>query len=282
MEVRLAQYSGFCFGVRRAVSIIENALKENKDGLYSIGPLIHNPQEVERLSCKGLKVVNTIPDIDSGVAVIPTHGIDPSLIERMRLKKIRLIDATCPYVLKVQNIAKSLKQEGYSVVIVGDKEHPEIKALVGLAGPEAVVVNNPREIDNLKLKGRIGIISQTTQSKGRFLKSVVKLMKADYSEVKIFNTICDDALKRQQMVFELAKSVELMLILGGRESANTRRLAEVSRKAKAKTHHIETPEEINPRWLKQDTKVGIASGASTPDWIIRQILKKIEEISKKP
>lgn len=278
MEIRVAQYSGFCFGVRRAVSIIENALKENKKDIYSIGPLIHNPQEVKRLSCRGLRVVNTIKDLDSGVAVIPTHGINPSLIERMRLKRIRLIDATCPYVLKVQNIAKSLKKEGYCVVIVGDKEHPEIKALVGLIGPEAVVVNSPREIDNFKLKGRIGVISQTTQSQGRFLKIVVKLMKGDFPEVKIFNTICDDALKRQQMVFELAKSVDLMLILGGRESANTRRLAEVSRKTEAKTHHIETPDELNPRWLKGNVKVGIATGASTPHWIIKEIMKKIEYI----
>lgn len=283
MEIRLARYSGFCFGVRRAVNMIENTLRENERGIYSIGPLIHNPQEVERLSRKGLEVVSSIGDIDSGVAVIPTHGIDSSLIEKMRLKKIKSIDATCPYVLKVQNIARSLKEEGYTVIIVGEKEHPEIKALIGITGPEAVVVNNPSQIDKFKprLKGRIGIISQTTQSKDRFSKIVVKLMKTNYSEIKIFNTICDDALKRQQMVFELAKSVDLMLILGGRESANTRRLVEVSRKTKAKTYLIETPEELNPRWLKgKDTKVGIASGASTPDWIIKNILKRIEYIKE--
>jgi len=279
MQVVLAKYSGFCFGVKRAVDLVEKALKEKKGQIYSIGPFIHNPQMVKKLSLEGLKVVSSLKDIKKGYVVIRSHGVRPSLIKEAKKKKLRLVDVTCPYVVKAQKISESLKDRGYQVIIVGEEKHPEVQALKGFAAERAIVVNSECGVNRLSLdNSKIGVIAQTTQSRNKYLKIVSQLLsKNKFKEIRIFDTICTDTIKRQNSAYELAKSVEIMFVLGGKGSANTKRLAAICRNTGTPTYHIEESKEIKPSWLSNKKRTGIASGASTPDWIIAQAKKKLEK-----
>ncbi len=277
MEVILAKYSGFCFGVKRAVDLVEKALREKRNQIYSIGPFIHNPQVIARLSRQGLKLVRSLKDIKRGCLVIRSHGVHPSLIKEAREKKLGLIDVTCPYVIKAQNISQFLKREGYKVVIVGEEEHPEVQALKGFAEDKALVVNSEDKMPELNLShAKIGVIAQTTQSRNRYLKILSQLLiKNRFREIRIFDTICADTIKRQNSALQLARRVEVMFVLGGRGSANTKRLAEICRNTGTPTYHIEESKEVKSSSYNNKRKIGIASGASTPDWIIDKVKKRL-------
>lgn len=278
MQVIRAKYSGFCFGVKRAVDLVEKALKEERSRIYSIGPFIHNPQVIKKLSQQGLEVVRSIKDIKEGCIVIRSHGVCPSLIKEARKKKIKLVDVTCPYVVKAQNISRSLERQGYQVIIVGEEKHPEVQALKGNAKDKAVVVSSEEDIYELnKNFSKIGIVAQTTQSRNKYLKIVSQLLiKNKFKEIRIFDTICADTIKRQNSALELAGKVKVMFVLGGKISANTKRLVEICRDTGIPTYHIEESKEIKSSWLKNIKRIGIASGASTPDWIVDKVKKKLE------
>jgi (E)-4-hydroxy-3-methyl-but-2-enyl pyrophosphate reductase len=276
MKIRLADKIGFCFGVKSAIEMAEAALK-NKGPICSLGSIIHNSQVVRDLSKRGLKVVKAADDVKVGACVISSHGISPRIAKSIKDRGIKIIDTTCPFVLKAQKIAKLMSGKGYNVIIVGDAGHPEVRALVDFVSKDAFVVKDPAEAKRLELgKTRKYIaISQTTQSTDNFFKVVDMLLAKKPNELKVFNTICRDAEVRQEAARKLARSQEAMLVVGGKNSANTRRLLEVCQNVLANSHLVETEEDLRKRWFKNTCSVGITSGASTPDWIVRRVVKAV-------
>jgi len=276
IKVRLAKKTGFCFGVKRAVEMAEAAL-EAKGPIFSLGSIIHNKQVVKDLAQKGLKVVNSEADVTGGTCIISSHGISPVTAKRIVRRGIKLIDTTCPFVLKAQRIANSLSKEAYNVIIVGDVLHPEVKALVDFVDTKAFIVKDGKSAERLKLdKGsKYIVIAQTTQSKSNFSDAVRAISKKSCAGLKVFNTVCRDAEERQAAALLLARTVDAMFVVGGNNSANTRRLYEVSRRALKRAHLIETEAGIKKSWLKGKASVGITSGASTPEWIVGRVVERI-------
>jgi len=278
VKVRLAKRTGFCFGVKRAVDMAEVALKE-KGPIHSLGSLIHNEQVTRALEAKGLKIAGSVSDIRNGTCVISSHGISPVVAKRISDKGIKIIDTTCPFVLKAQKIAKSMSSSGYDVIIVGDAKHPEIKALVDFVSTKAIVVRDGKETRGLKLdiKAKYIVIAQTTQGRANFTEAVKAISAKGIKGLKVYNTICRDAGERQGAAMRLARTVDAIFVVGGRSSANTRRLYEVSKRRAKQAHLIETEDEIKRSWLKGVSSVGITSGASTPKWVVNKVVKKILE-----
>ena len=281
MSVKLAKKTGFCFGVKRAVKMAEEALSRKRP-IYSLGSIIHNEQVVRGLSKKGLKVIKNINDIKKGVLLISSHGLSPKITSSILKRGIDIIDTTCPFVLKAQRIAKRLSDEGYTVVIVGDARHPEVKALVDFAAKNVFVVKDKAEAGSLKIgrSDKVSIISQTTQSKSNFSDVVKVVAGKDPKELKVFSTICEDAESRQAHSKLLSRQVDLMIVVGGRNSANTKRLLDVCAEHSAPVYLIETEAELDNSWFKPGQAIGITSGASTPDWIVEKVVNKIKKFQK--
>ncbi len=276
MQIIVAKKAGFCFGVKRAIDITFDLAKEAKEGVYTYGPLIHNPQVVEELRQKGIQTVNDLTSSAVKTLIIRTHGVAPEVYTDTKKMGYTVIDATCPFVKKAQNFTKILRDEGYQVLIIGDERHPEVQGLIGFAGDDVIVANDSEHLPRLKKK--VGIIVQTTQSFETFRKIVMQVIEKA-REVKIYNTICDSTIQRVKETRELAIKVNLMIIVGGKNSANTNQLVKLSREVCDKVYHIETAGEIVRSWFAGVRKVGISGGASTPQWIIDDVVKKIREIS---
>jgi len=273
MEILLADKAGFCFGVKRAINTAFEAAAEER--IYCLGPLIHNPQEVERLRRAGVETVDDFSSLKPGdFLVIRSHGVPPEVLVQARDRGLTIIDLTCPFVSKAQRDAEALKQEGYQVVVVGEKKHPEVQSILGYAGDNAVVVEKAEDIESLEFQSRLGIVAQTTQTYGNFSEIVLKLLRLS-KELKIFNTICSSTKERQDAARILAGQVDVMLVVGGRNSANTSRLADLCRQEGKPTYHIEVADEIRHEWLKGATRVGVTAGASTPDWVVEGVIKKL-------
>jgi len=267
MKIKVAKCAGFCFGVKRAINIAENALKEIKseEKIYSFGAIIHNPQVVDELFKKGLQVISGLKEIKLGTIIISSHGAPVEILEEIKKKKIKLIDATCPFVKYAQNIVKGLKKDGYRIIIIGDSAHPEVKALKSIAGKD-------------KLSEKIGVISQTTQNKADYIDEIKKILEEDFSEVKVFNTICNDTSKRQSATRTLLKDCDLMIVIGGKNSANTRRLWQICKESGVDSFHIETELELKGKWFEGKNCVGITSGASTPDSTVKRVVEGIKKL----
>lgn len=283
MSVRLAKKTGFCFGVKRAVGMAEDALARKKRPIYSLGSIIHNDQVVAGLSKKGLKVIKNINDIKKGVLVISSHGLSPKITASIRMRGIDIIDTTCPFVLKAQRIAGASNIKGRIVVIVGDKHHPEVRALVDFAGRKAFVVKNRKQAMTLKLgkADKVSVISQTTQSKKNFIDVVKAIALKKPGTLEVFDTICADAESRQAKASELSRQVGVMIVVGGRKSANTKRLLGIcAENAGGKAHLIETESEIKSGWFSPGSAIGVTSGASTPDWMVEKVVDRISNIQK--
>lgn len=283
LKIKIANNAGFCFGVKRAINLAEKAAdKECK--VYTLGPIIHNPQEVKRLEKKRIKILTDINKIKSGSIILRTHGIPFNLHKKLiKNKDINIIDATCPFVKRAQVIMKQLstdvKSKDKTVIIVGERVHPEVIALMSYSNNDkCVVIENVAEAQNFKFIGDLNIVSQTTQTPGNF-KNIVEVLKKQH-EVKVYNTICKATFDRQKSAEELAKSVDLMIVVGGKNSGNTTRLAQIC-SANTNTYHIETVKSIKKGWFKNIDSVGLTAGASTPNWIIEEIEKKVREISMK-
>ncbi|MBS1242875.1 MAG: hydroxymethylbutenyl pyrophosphate reductase [Nitrospirae bacterium] len=274
MEVILADKAGFCFGVQRAISTAFKAAGEGK--VYCLGPLIHNPQEVSRLRDAGVETVEDFSGLRSGDSlIIRSHGVPPTVLASAREKGLTIIDLTCPFVAKAQQHAQSLSREGYRVVVVGEKKHPEVQSILGYAGENSVVVEQPEDIDQLKLQGRLGVVAQTTQSYGNFSEIVLRLLRLS-NELKVFNTICSSTKERQDATRVLASRVDVMIVVGGRNSANTGRLVSLSREAGKPTYHVEVVDEIRSEWLTGARTVGVTAGASTPGWVIDAVVERLK------
>ena len=279
LKIIKASHTGFCFGVKRAVGTAENFLKKNKKA-YSIGEIIHNPVVVKELSVKGLKVISDIRKAKGSYAVVRSHGISPQIKKRARALSVKLIDATCPFVKRSHAIVTLLKKQGYEIVIIGEKNHPEVKALIEVAGSGSSVVTKIQDLSKLRLRNKkLGVIAQTTLSRDKFFEITDSILQLDCLEYRIFNTICNDVIKRQKEAKELAKKVDAVLVIGGKISANTRHLAQICKHQGVKTHHIETEKELQANWFKKVHSIGVVSGASTPSKIVEDTIKRLKKIS---
>jgi 4-hydroxy-3-methylbut-2-enyl diphosphate reductase len=253
---------------------LEAAKKYPKD-LYTLGPLIHNPQAVKFLEELGVKVKNRIENIPKGTVIFRSHGVSLRDLKKAREKRLHIIDATCPIVKKAQFFAKFLYRHGYTVLIVGDPHHPEVEAIQSDIKDGVEVVEDVKGVQRLGPWEKLGIIAQTTQSFHLF-KEVVTISLEKAKEVRVFNTICHATTIRQQEAVEIAKKVECMIVIGGYNSGNTQRLAAICREIQPYTYTIETFKELNPKWLAGREKIGITAGASTPLWIIEEVEEKIK------
>jgi 4-hydroxy-3-methylbut-2-enyl diphosphate reductase len=275
MEIFLADKAGFCFGVKRAISTAYEAA--GKGHVYCLGPLIHNPQEVERLKKMGVETVTDFTTLKSGDSlIIRSHGVPPRVLNQARDMGLTIIDLTCPFVSKAQRDAEVLQKEGYQVVVVGEKKHPEVQSILGYAGENAVVVETVEDIEELTFQNRLGIVAQTTQSYSNFSEIVLRLLRLS-KELKVFNTICSSTKERQEAARILASRVDVMLVVGGRNSANTTRLASLCRQEGKPTYHIEVADEIRTEWLEGISTVGVTAGASTPDWVVEGVLERLKQ-----
>lgn len=278
MKVILAKQAGFCFGVKRATQLaFEAAGKDQKT--YTLGPIIHSPQVVGKLEALGIRALESLEGLDDGTIIIRSHGVELKEIIEAKQKNLDIVDATCPFVKKAQEHVKSLSEEGYGVVVVGDADHPEVQGIVSYGGEKVFVVATGEDVKKLPKMKKIGVVAQTTQSFEN-LKNVVCECLHRGGEIRVYNTICDATAVRQEEAKELAGQVDCMLVVGGFNSANTRRLLEVCAELQPRTHHIETAAEINPEWFVGVERVGVTAGASTPKWIIDEVMNKIEELNK--
>jgi 4-hydroxy-3-methylbut-2-enyl diphosphate reductase len=279
MEIILAKSAGFCFGVRRATQMAFEAAAQH-DAICSLGPVIHSPQVVKGLAEQGVKVVADVDEIPPGSVIIRSHGVTASEMARVQEKNLTIVDATCPFVKKAQEYATRLSEEGYTVVIVGEVEHPEVQGIVSYAGEAVVhVVADARQAAALPRMNKVGILAQTTQLYEN-LKDIMEVCLTKCQELRVFNTICDATSVRQNEAREIARTVDLMFVIGGHASANTSRLARICRELQPHTWHIETAEEIEPGWFSGVTRVGVTAGASTPRWLIDEVVARIAALGK--
>lgn len=276
MEIILAKELGFCFGVRRAIGLAEEALRLKKL-VASLGPIIHNPLEVSRLETMGLRVIDNINELKDGESIlIRSHGAPFDVIQELKSKGIDIIDATCPLVARAQRMVEFLSSEGYKVIIVGEQGHPEVRGLVSYGKGDTFVVSSLEEVPELS-KEKIGIVGQTTFSLERFKEIVSEIVSRSW-EIRIFNTLCDASRKRQRAVEELVDKADVIIVIGGKNSANTRRLVDIAKSKGSIVYHIESWDEVLPEWFVGKDKIGITAGASTPDWVIDKVLEKIKEL----
>ena len=274
MEIRLAKSYGFCFGVKRAIKIAENS----KDA-STIGPLIHNNEEIKRL--KENFNVDTLENASQadGVkkAIIRTHGITKSDLKTLNNSGTEVIDATCPYVTKPQEICEQMSQEGYDIVIFGDSNHPEVKGVQSYAIHGAKVINCVEDLNNIRLNNKIAIVAQTTRKVEEFLK-IVSYLTINYKEVRVFNTICNATFENQDAAKELSKEADIMVVIGGKNSSNTKQLFSIAKENCEESFLIENEKELEKEWFENKNLCGITAGASTPDWIIEKVIGKISKI----
>ncbi|MBN2373022.1 4-hydroxy-3-methylbut-2-enyl diphosphate reductase [bacterium] len=278
MEIEIASKSGFCFGVQRAVDIAFKLGCKYSKGVYTLGPIIHNPKVVEQLEKASVHMLNDIDNIKSGILIVRSHGLPPNIIDEAKKKGLKVVDATCPFVKKVQTYAISLKEKGYPVLLIGDKNHPEVIAIRGYVNDEIIICESVNDLNKLDIPPKLGVVAQTTQDYEKFKTIVTNLLDC-VRELKVYNTICDSTVVRQQSALKLAKKVDLMFVIGGKNSANTNRLSNICSIVNPKTHLIESSEEIDEKWLDSISKIGITAGASTPKWIIDDVVERLKNIS---
>ncbi len=248
------------------------------DSICSLGPLIHSPQLVEKLEDKGIKVIDNVTKINTETVIIRSHGITLPEEQLLVANQLDVVDATCPFVKKAQQYVEKLGADGYSVVIVGEQEHPEVQGIVSYASGEAWVVADADEARTIPAQRKIGLVAQTTQSFEN-LSEIVAVLLSKSKELRIYNTICDATAVRQDEARTIAGQVELMIVIGGHNSANTTRLASICADIQQKTYHIETADDIEAGWVQDVSSIGITAGASTPEWIIVEVMEKLQDFS---
>lgn len=276
---------GFCFGVRRAVEMMEEAVHE-RGPMVSLGSVVHNPQVVENLRREGLDVIKDVAQAGAAPVAITAHGVGPHVIHQLEEIGVEIVDTTCPIVTRSQQWAKRLTEEGFAVVVFGDPDHKEVRGVLGWATGKLLVVRREEELQPLPadFPSRIGVLSQTTETEQRFSSFVKRLLEMNIdriSELRVINTLCHATTAQQAATMHLAGEVDLMIVVGGRESANTRHLADVSRECGVETYHVETASEIEEAWLPGHEKVGVTAGASTPDFVIDEVVARLEELAGK-
>ena len=280
MQILLADEYGFCFGVERAVEMGEEALSEG-DTVRTLGPLIHNDQEMERLAKHGVATINAPVQIQRGeTAVIRAHGVTPQVEQELRGKASKVVDATCPFVTKVQKLASRAAAQDRHVVVVGNPDHPEMIGVKGYAPEHAFVIRDASEVADLPMLKNPLVVSQTTIKLKSFLDAAEAVRAKAEGETQVVNTICSATRDRQDAARALAGEVDAFYIIGGRHSSNSRKLLAVCQEQCPKSFLIETPDEINAADLRGAEKVGLTAGASTPNWLIQKVAARLEEIGK--
>lgn len=282
MEIIRSRDMGFCFGVRRAVEMMEHESETGRP-IASLGSVVHNPQVVGRLRERGLDVVTTLDDVGGRRLAITAHGVGPGVIEEAATRGYELVDTTCPIVTRAQQWAKKMVDEGFAVIVYGDPEHKETRGILGWGRGKAIVLRSEDEIDTLPddLPSRVGVLVQTTHTEAHFAAFVNRLLTArmhKISELRVINTLCNATTGQQAAARELAHAVDVVVVVGGKESANTRHLAEVCEEEGARAYHIETRDELEPAWFEGVERVGVSAGASTPDYAIEDVVRRLEEI----
>ncbi len=270
--------AGFCFGVKRALQLAHQATEEHSE-VACLGPLIHNSQVVEGLERRGMHVVDDIAEVSRGsAALVRAHGAGPDVYEQAQKRGIKLIDATCPFVRRVQQAAARFVEERYQVLVLGERDHPEARAIVAHAGGRATIVQDADELKQIDLTDRVAVVCQTTQRMDK-LQALVAALMPRVGELRVVNTICDATAKRQKASLRVASQVDLMIVIGGYHSANTNRLAQICRATGTRTKHIEVAEELRAEWLDGVRTVGITTGASTPPEAQEDVRRQLLELA---
>ncbi|HPA47708.1 MAG TPA: 4-hydroxy-3-methylbut-2-enyl diphosphate reductase [bacterium] len=273
MQIKMAKQTGYCWGVDLAMEMVDKALAESAPPVYSLGPIIHNPLTIRSLEAKGLGVADSVDSVESGTVIIRTHGVPPEVAEKAEAKGLSVIDATCPFVKRSQKKAKSLVDEGYSLIVIGESTHPEVIAILGHAGG-GEVVGTEEEVAQLPPRRRVGVVVQSTRNPGPTKRLIGEICEK-FSEVKVFMSICNVTYHRQQEAEELAKECDVMLVVGGRNSANTKKLAMVCEEQHTQTYLVETAEELDPAWFEGVKSVGVVTGASTPHVVVDEVYRRL-------
>jgi len=278
VKIEKTKEIGFCYGVKRAIELLERLARE-RGGVETLGEVVHNQQVLQRLAAVGVRVVPTIGDIKGNIVAISSHGTTPEIEEELRARNIEIVDTTCPFVHRVQIAARRLARSSFFVIIYGDAEHTEVRGVLGWTGGKGLATLDEKSVAKLDpVPRRVGVLSQTTQIPAHFtgfVKRLIDLVFTRDSELRVIDTICHDMRRRQAEAMDLAKRVDVMLVIGGRGSANTNRLAELCSTV-TETHLIETAEEIKPSWFQGKKLVGVTSGASTSEQTIDEVLAKLE------
>ena len=280
-NIRKAVHAGYCWGVERALDIVNQTAETHKDVLVrTLGPIIHNPQVVQSFTDKGVHTIDSLDEMEAGgTVIIRTHGVAPQVYQQAEAKGLALVDATCPLVTLVQNKAKQLVNEGYHLVIFGNPKHPEVIGTLGHAGGKATVIEKPADARTAKLPKKVGVVVQTTQET-ELVSELLSHLALRCKEIKVFNTICNPTIERQDAARELAREVQVMIVVGGKNSSNTRHLADVCREEGATTYHIEEPTEVDPSWFTGAQEIGVTAGASTPGWLMDQVIARITDLEQ--
>jgi (E)-4-hydroxy-3-methyl-but-2-enyl pyrophosphate reductase len=281
VKILVAKTAGFCWGVSRAIDLVMKAADEGQGPIYTDGALIHNPQVLKVLESSNVHVSSDITNIDDGTIAIRAHGITPERRQELKDKGLKIVDATCPHVGGIQGVVKQHAIQGYSIVIVGERGHPEVIGLLGFTQGRGYLIDQDEDIEKLPPlpPDKVCIVAQSTQSRARLLE-VTEKIQSRYPEALMFDTLCDVTSDRQDEVLEMARMVDLMIVVGGKNSGNTQRMADLSREAGIKTYHIETEDELSLEDIQGHEVIGLTAGASTPDWMIQRVHKRIEELSQ--
>jgi (E)-4-hydroxy-3-methyl-but-2-enyl pyrophosphate reductase len=284
VQIKRAKTQGFCFGVAITVKKAEEAIA-SRARVTTLGHVVHNPQMVASLESRGLRNAASIDDLDDGdgeggVLFVRAHGLPTEVFEKAAQRGLEVIDATCPMVTKIHVQAEKLKAEGYKIVVVGDPNHPEVRGTLSHV-PGAWSITKPEDVDALPRSSRVGVVVQSTWS-GTGFTEIVRKLSAKYYEVRAINTICTDTHNRQSEAQQLASEVEVMVVVGGKTSANTKHLKELSEGGGARAYHIEGPDDLQPQWFEGVRVAGLMSGASTPGWLVDQVAERMEALSRRP
>jgi len=279
LNIIIADNSGFCFGVNRAINKANAELAKGK-GIYSLGSLIHNPEVIDDLANKGLQTINDVNDCENNQNIlIRTHGVPENIYEVLKCKNANIIDMTCPFVKRVQFIANKYYKEGYKIIIIGDKKHPEVIGVNGWVDNSAIIFESADTAKKLKPIDNACVVAQTTLNEDTFNK-IVDILKDKVKNIKVFNTICNATKDRQKSAYELSKYVEMMIVIGGYNSSNTKKLYSICKGNCNNTIFVENKDELPKINYKKYANIGITAGASTPDWIIQEVIKKLNDKAK--
>lgn len=293
MKITVAKNAGFCFGVKRAYDLAcACPVRKKCSDIYILGKLVHNDDVCRDLTSRGIREIKSLNDIKDGTIIFTAHGVGPGLYEKASQKGLKIIDTTCPKVMKAQRLAKNYTQKGYQVIIFGDKKHKEVRGIKEWSRNKAKIIRSLKEAKKLKLdkNKKYCLISQTTQNVEEFRKIknyLTRELEANEKRIRtnklknfiFFNTICDSTDDRQEEVQKLAKSNEVVIVIGGRDSANSRRLYEIAKSINPKTYFVENAKQLKKDWLKGGNKIAISAGASTPEWVIKKVVDKIKKIT---
>ena len=278
MQILKAKVQGFCFGVAITVKKADEAIA-GRDDVTTLGHVVHNPQMVESLESRGLKNADSIEDVDRGALFVRAHGLPVEVFARAQEKGLEVIDATCPMVTKIHVQAQKLKADGYKIVVVGDPTHPEVKGTLSHV-PGAWCIETLEDVAKLPRASRVGVVVQSTYSRERFV-DIVRALSLKYYDMRAVNTICTDTNNRQIEALRLAREVEVMVVVGGKTSANTKHLAELSAMNGARAYHIEGPDELEAAWFDGVKIAGLMSGASTPGSLVDEVADRMDELSNR-